>query len=794
MPGSPILDIQGPNFNTGLGVGQDYVYLPDVSALTGNNSIAALTTVGLNLKTLIIVSIGDKFSAWKLVAGNADGTDPDNQVQPDDYDATTNDVHWVNTGSFTDGIVGVALTRAAAQNIATGVDTAISFDTARMNTGEWDVNSAPTRFTCVTPGMYAVTGRVSFAANATGYRKLYVNKNGGGYVCADIRPANGSGATVCEVVALVYLKTGDYLELFANQTSGSGLDVQKVADYTPEFAVTWLGNPVAAATNSTSIATASASTAASDTVTQTLDITDVGWYRIYEGTVPAVGGFSLQRLDSADGGEVDLDSAFAVTGAPNTGVIQVSKNVMNDALQGMDAIRVSYAGTTAYVDVHLNLAGTWTLTRPNKTGYVDAPAVVITAGADGSVTYNVKPNITGGTKAVDVPSLQDDGVQYAKRGVANWAAPTGTLARTTFDSDTATLTQVSQRLAALLTDALAFGLIRVGLPSSLIYTDMLNLDSDLVSEGTSVNVTDIFRITAAPDTSIEGIYVPAGTANGHTLYRMQGHESETGTTNCVRFDGGTQWEIYNSVGAVLYRSNAPASPAEPWNTTQWEDTIPVNVTVTTVPPNIAQIFNVLTDTHTAVYVTNDSDDSMDGVYLYSGVTTNGKRAYYQEGGINNRRIEWDSAYWGGTGAWTLTDDVNGDMFFGGLTDTVAYPDEVASWTPEGAGSGDLTATRMDAVDIASGVVISGGTADQNGVYIPQLGIYSNHQTIYRRLDGLRFLNAGGVGWKITDTAGGFNTVYATSDTFGVFPWQASWMTTALIAQEKHVAGPTNWHV
>lgn len=42
---------------------------------------------------------------------------------------------------------------------------------------------------------------------------------------------------------------------------------------------------------------------------------------------------------------------------------------------------------------------------------------------------------------------------------AGWAAPTGTLARTTFASDTATLTQVAQRLAALITDLSGLGLI-----------------------------------------------------------------------------------------------------------------------------------------------------------------------------------------------------------------------------------------------------------------------------------------------------------------------------------------------
>jgi hypothetical protein len=50
-------------------------------------------------------------------------------------------------------------------------------------------------------------------------------------------------------------------------------------------------------------------------------------------------------------------------------------------------------------------------------------------------------------------------VQVISTRVTGWGTPTGTLARTTFDTGTATLVQVANRLGALVTDLLGHGLI-----------------------------------------------------------------------------------------------------------------------------------------------------------------------------------------------------------------------------------------------------------------------------------------------------------------------------------------------
>ncbi|HET7630232.1 MAG TPA: hypothetical protein VFK03_02560, partial [Candidatus Saccharimonadales bacterium] len=224
---SPIFVIKGFDLAASLTEEGQAAYMPDVEALRGANSLETVTTAGLGLKTLSLFVINGQIDFFVLTTGSADANDPDNQVQPLDHDNTTNNVYWQRSGGFTTGLLGAQVTRAAAQNLASGVETAISFDTIRSNTGEFD-NAVPTRFTCIKPGTYVFHGSLAYAANSSGMRSAFLKKNGSAYIAAETRPANASGSTVIPVTAFVTLAVGDYVVLVGLQTSAGNLDVQKL--------------------------------------------------------------------------------------------------------------------------------------------------------------------------------------------------------------------------------------------------------------------------------------------------------------------------------------------------------------------------------------------------------------------------------------------------------------------------------------------------------------------------------------------------------------------------------------
>jgi hypothetical protein len=83
------------------------------------------------------------------------------------------------------------------------------------------------RLTCKTAGKYQLTGQVSWAANATGYRYAGFRLNGGATYGTDTRMAvtTGSIETSQTTSTLLDLAVNDYVELIVLQNSGSALNV-----------------------------------------------------------------------------------------------------------------------------------------------------------------------------------------------------------------------------------------------------------------------------------------------------------------------------------------------------------------------------------------------------------------------------------------------------------------------------------------------------------------------------------------------------------------------------------------
>lgn len=119
------------------------------------------------------------------------------------------------------------LRQTTAQTITNNTWTAVTFGAEDVDTHSGHSTSSNTsRFTIPLDGTYLLAGGVSYAANATGQRWCRWYKNGteldgGG---ANIN-ANSSGQTLMVAKTLqVVLAVGDYVELWAFQSSGVSLD------------------------------------------------------------------------------------------------------------------------------------------------------------------------------------------------------------------------------------------------------------------------------------------------------------------------------------------------------------------------------------------------------------------------------------------------------------------------------------------------------------------------------------------------------------------------------------------
>lgn len=114
------------------------------------------------------------------------------------------------------------------QPISHATYTALSFDTELGDIGGMHSSVNPTRVTIPSGqgGLYIVSGSCEFAANSTGSRFLKFRVNGvdaGPRVKTDTSHATASMALAITNVLL--LSPGDFVELFAQQTSGVVLNV-----------------------------------------------------------------------------------------------------------------------------------------------------------------------------------------------------------------------------------------------------------------------------------------------------------------------------------------------------------------------------------------------------------------------------------------------------------------------------------------------------------------------------------------------------------------------------------------
>lgn len=125
--------------------------------------------------------------------------------------------------------------------------TKLTFDTERLDSEAIHSTSSNTsRLTCVTAGVYQITGNVEWDSNATGRRILEILLNNTTTIASSSKtPSTANPAPRQQLTTIYKLAATDYVELQAYQDGTTGpvaVKVKALGNYSPEFMMHWLGD------------------------------------------------------------------------------------------------------------------------------------------------------------------------------------------------------------------------------------------------------------------------------------------------------------------------------------------------------------------------------------------------------------------------------------------------------------------------------------------------------------------------------------------------------------------------
>ncbi len=157
----------------------------------------------------------------------------------------SNDKKRAQIGNLVQTVLGARVYKDAAQAISNATWTAIEFNQERFDSGGFHDNATNnTRLTVPAGkgGKYLIIGHIQFELNDTGGRYAQFLLNGttriGEVAASTITGTNNprlSWSTIYDLAA------ADYVELRVYQNSGNALDVQVLANVSPEFMMVRLG-------------------------------------------------------------------------------------------------------------------------------------------------------------------------------------------------------------------------------------------------------------------------------------------------------------------------------------------------------------------------------------------------------------------------------------------------------------------------------------------------------------------------------------------------------------------------
>lgn len=151
--------------------------------------------------------------------------------------------------------------RTTAQSITSATNTALTPNDERFDVSALHNNATnPSRATLVRPGVWLLGNQLAYAANATGHRMAFLSANGastGGALGTigshNTQNVGAAERTHIQAVALWKLDKAEYFEPYALQDSGGALNVDVVANTSPEFWGTELPGPSVRRTNNAAL-------------------------------------------------------------------------------------------------------------------------------------------------------------------------------------------------------------------------------------------------------------------------------------------------------------------------------------------------------------------------------------------------------------------------------------------------------------------------------------------------------------------------------------------------------------
>ena len=150
---------------------------------------------------------------------------------------------WVVKSGGSRTAVGCAVYSTATQSLTNNTITALTWDAETYDTNAFHSTSTNTSRITIPAGYdgkYRIGGLVSFHPNATGRRELQLYKNGAAISYGNTVIGNGTEFIGTYMDWSTTLVAGDYVELYALQSSGGALTVYTTI-LNAQFSIDWLG-------------------------------------------------------------------------------------------------------------------------------------------------------------------------------------------------------------------------------------------------------------------------------------------------------------------------------------------------------------------------------------------------------------------------------------------------------------------------------------------------------------------------------------------------------------------------